>query len=41
MLDNIIANTLDTGADLHYNYRLLLPDGSLKYIVGIGERKFK
>jgi PAS domain S-box-containing protein len=35
-LDNIVANTLDTGADLHYNYRLLLPDGSLKYIVGIG-----
>jgi PAS domain S-box-containing protein len=36
-IDNIVANTLDTGDDLNYNYRLLLPDGSLKYIVGIGK----
>lgn len=35
-IDNIVANALDTGNDLHYNYRLLLPDGSLKYILGIG-----
>jgi PAS domain S-box-containing protein len=36
-LDAILENTLKTGEDLLYNHRLLMPDGSLKYVVGIGK----
>ncbi|MFV7234338.1 PAS domain S-box protein [Flavobacterium sp. ZB4R12] len=36
-LDKAIENTLTTGADLHYNHRILFPDGSSKYVVGIGK----
>jgi PAS domain S-box-containing protein len=36
-LDSALAHTLKTGDDLHYNHRLVLPDGSLKYIVAIGK----
>lgn len=36
-LDTILENTVKTGEDLLYNHRLLMPDGSLKYVVGIGK----
>lgn len=36
-LDEVLEHTLKTGADLHYNHRILFPNGSLKYVVGIGK----
>lgn len=36
-LDEVIENTRVNGSDLHYNHRILFPDGSLKYVVGIGK----
>ncbi|MFV5685257.1 PAS domain S-box protein [Flavobacterium sp. GB2R13] len=36
-LDKAIENTRINGSDLHYNHRVLFPDGSLKYVVGIGK----
>ncbi|MEZ7500107.1 PAS domain S-box protein [Flavobacterium sp. Arc3] len=36
-LDDIIAHTLKTGDNLHYNHRFVLPDGSFKYLIGIGK----
>jgi PAS domain S-box-containing protein len=36
-LDKALENTLTTGVDLHYNHRILSPDGNLKYVVGIGK----
>jgi PAS domain S-box-containing protein len=36
-LDEVLNNSLTTGADLYYNHRILFSDGSLKYVVGVGK----
>ncbi|WP_238567363.1 PAS domain S-box protein [Flavobacterium sp. 83] len=36
-LDKEIENTKTKGSDLFYNHRILLPNGILKYLVGIGK----
>ncbi|MFV5692713.1 PAS domain S-box protein [Flavobacterium sp. LT1R49] len=36
-LDKALEKILTTGADLHYNHRLLFSNGNLKYVVAIGK----
>ncbi|MFV5695854.1 PAS domain S-box protein [Flavobacterium sp. LB3P122] len=36
-LDKALEKTLTTGADLHYNHRLLFSNGTLKYVVAVGK----
>jgi PAS domain S-box-containing protein len=37
LLDNALAHTIKTGDDLIYNHRLVMVDGSFKYVTGIGK----
>ncbi|NGY38026.1 PAS domain S-box protein [Flavobacterium sp. XN-5] len=37
VLDELMTKTLTNGTDLTYRYRIVLPDGGIKYLIGIGQ----